>query len=182
MPFRNKLLLSIAFVLLAAAGLYAGLQLGRQAGTTPPLAATQPGIPELRPDFSFKDIEGNLRHANEWNGKVLLINFWATWCPPCRKEIPGFIQLRKRYAAQGFEVVGIAIDTLDAVTDFADELEIEYPLLIGEEAGMALAQAFGNRLNVLPYSAVVDRQGRVATVKQGEFKRAEVEAAIKPLL
>lgn len=138
--------------------------------------------PDYRPEFALKDIEDQLRNASEWDGKVLLINFWATWCPPCRREMPAFIEIREAYKDKGFEIIGIAIDTKQNVIDFTDPMGVDYPLLLGEEEGIQLSQAYGNRLGVLPYSVIVDRKGRIISTHRNEMTYKAVEEIIKPLL
>ena len=138
--------------------------------------------PEFRPEFALKDLEDKVRHAKEWDGKVLLINFWATWCPPCIREIPAFVELHETYKDKGFEIIGIAIDTRQSVIDFIDPMGVEYPILLGEEAGIKLSQAYGNRLGVLPYSIIVDRKGKIVSTHRNELTFEMVEKEIKPLL
>lgn len=138
--------------------------------------------PEYRPEFALQDLEDKLRHAKEWDGKVLLINFWATWCPPCVREIPAFVELHDAYKDKGFEIIGIAIDNKQAVIDFIDPMGAEYPILLGEETGIKLSQAYGNRLGVLPYSIIVDRKGKIVSTHRNELTFEMVEKEIKPLL
>ena len=114
-----------------------------------------PIIGKSRPDMVMKDLEGEVRNINEWDGKVILVNFWATWCPPCLREIPLLIELQETYSAQGFQVIGIAIDDVDAVNDFADDMGINYPVLPGETEAIDLARQYGNRIDGLPYTAFV---------------------------
>ena len=138
--------------------------------------------PEYRPEFALKDLEDKVRHAKEWDGKVLLINFWATWCPPCVREIPAFVELHETYKDKGFEIIGIAIDNKQAVIDFIDPMGAEYPILLGEDTGIQLSQAYGNRLGVLPYSIIVDRKGKIISTHRNELTFEMVEKEIKPLL
>ena len=139
-------------------------------------------VGQQRPDFGLKDIEGQMRKISEWDGKVLLVNFWATWCPPCKKEIPAFMELQNEYGDQGFQVIGIAIDEEEAVKDYVDTIGINYPVMAAELAAMEVSRWYGNRLNALPYSAFVGRDGIVSFTKPGELTRQQVEDIIKPLL
>ena len=136
----------------------------------------------LRPDFTLPDLEGKMHSVSEWDGKVLLINFWATWCPPCRKEIPAFIELQDKYRDRGFVVIGIALDQKQAVIDFTDPMGVNYPILMGEDGAIELAKAYGNNLGVLPYTVVVDRKGRIIHRKRIGLDYQQVEAMITPLL
>jgi len=135
-----------------------------------------------RPGFVLPDLEGRLRDVNEWNGRVLVVNFWATWCPPCRKEMPAFMDLQERYGKQGLQFVGIALDELDKVQDYVDTLGVEYPILVGGDKAMQVAIAYGNSFGALPYTAIIDRQGTIVAVYRGELEGEEAESVIKPLL
>lgn len=139
-------------------------------------------IGQRRPDFGLTDIEGQMRKISEWDGQVVLVNFWATWCPPCKKEIPAFMELQNEYAEQGFQVIGIAIDDEDAVKDYADTMGINYPIMAAELAAMEVSRWYGNRLNALPYSAFVGRDGIISFTKPGELTKQQVENIIKPML
>ncbi len=89
-------------------------------------------------DFTLPDVEGKKRSLHEWRGKVIVLNFWATWCPPCREEIPLFISLQKKHPADDLQVIGVAIDTLTAVMVYRQSVRINYPILIGENDAMPL--------------------------------------------
>ncbi|MFO8024278.1 TlpA family protein disulfide reductase [Thiohalophilus sp.] len=140
------------------------------------------GPPEIRPDFGLQDLQGDLRHVSEWDGEVVMVNFWATWCPPCRREIPAFIELQEKYAEQGFTIVGIAIDTKQNASDFVDPMGVNYPILIGDKDGIALSKEYGNRMGVLPYTVIVDRDGKITETHRNELTFEDAEAMIKPLL
>jgi thiol-disulfide isomerase/thioredoxin len=125
------------------------------------------------PNISLADADG-IRHAlSEWKGRPLLINFWATWCAPCRREIPLLKTLRHERAADGVEVVGIAVDFRDAVRHYAREMSIDYPVLVGEQDGLNAIAAFGMD-TVFPFTVFVDRLGRIVTLKIGELHSDEV--------
>ena len=135
-----------------------------------------------RPEFAMQDIENKLRNIKEWDGKVVLVNFWATWCPPCKKEIPVFMELQKEYQDKGFQIVGIAIDDEEAVKDYADTMGMNYPIIAAELEAMDLSRRLGNRVNALPFSAFIDRNGKIALTKAGELTKAETEDIINKLL
>ncbi|KPK09347.1 MAG: hypothetical protein AMJ64_00415 [Betaproteobacteria bacterium SG8_39] len=128
------------------------------------------------------DVAGRTRRLSEWHGKVVLCNFWATWCAPCREEIPMLIDLRERYAAQGFEVVGIAIDNADKVREFSSKYAISYPVLIAEAKGLDLLRKLGNNAGALPFTVTLDRRGTVLERKLGILRRSDIEPRIKALL
>lgn len=120
-----------------------------------------------------------------YRGKPLVVNFWATWCVPCRREIPAFVALQESYREQGLQFVGIALDTRGEVARFVDELAlaVNYPLLIAAgDAGIALATDYGNRFGILPYTVLVDRAGTISFVQYGEISHAQADRAIRDLL
>ncbi len=137
-----------------------------------------PTVPASRPDITLKDLEGKPRRLAEWDGKSLVINFWATWCAPCRREIPLLNRIRSEYGSKGFEVVGIAVDFADDVRAFTKDFPIRYPLLIGEEDGLAAARAFGVETMAFPFTAFIDAHGRVVAVHLGELHPAQLEAIL----
>jgi len=138
--------------------------------------------PSALVDFSLPDLSGTQRSSSEWRGKILIINFWATWCPPCRKEIPEFMALQEQYADKGLQFVGIAIEEREPVSEYLQTIKINYPILIGEDEGLALSQQLGNIINAVPFTLVVDRQGRVIHRQPGEFSREKILEIITPLM
>lgn len=134
------------------------------------------------PEFGFPDLSGRQHGVAEWRGKVLVLNFWATWCPPCREEIPELIALQKQYAEKGLQVVGIAIEELDPVREFVDFVDMNYPVLIAGDAGLALTRQLGNVLGAVPYTLVVDRQGRIVYGQPGQVTKDKMVKIIEPLL
>ncbi len=134
------------------------------------------------PPLSLFDLNGNRRALSEWQGKVLLVNFWATWCAPCRAEIPGFIEVRERYRDQPFEVIGIAVDRPDYVKEYATDLAIPYPILLDPINGGSSLIPWGNPQGVLPYSVLLDRNGRVALTHLGKFSVQQLQAQLDALL
>jgi len=140
-----------------------------------------PIIGKTRPDFAMKDLEGDVRNISEWDGKVLLVNFWATWCPPCMREIPLLVELQEKYAAQGFQIIGVAIDDIDAINSFADDMGINYPILPGELEAIKLSRQYGNRIDGLPYTAFVNRQGKISHVIAGELHKEKADRILKEL-
>ena len=128
------------------------------------------------------DLQGAPQALEQWRGEVLVVNFWATWCAPCREEVPGFVNLQERYRARGLRFVGIAFDQPDKVAEFAREFRVNYPLLAGELQTMELMRQAGNRAGVLPYTLVIDRKGHLVSREPGGLKEARLEALIQPLL
>jgi peroxiredoxin len=133
-------------------------------------------------DFSFPNLDGEPRSLNQWQGKVVMLNFWAPWCPPCIKETPAFVELQEEYADKGFIIVGITIDTKENAQTFADTMGINYPILIAEDKGIALAKNYGNKIGTLPFTVILDRQGRVVATHRSEFTREDAEKVLVNLL
>ena len=129
-------------------------------------------IPETVPAIALPDDHGVSRQLSEWKGRPVIINFWATWCGPCREEIPLLKALRNERTQDRLEVVGIAIDQREAVLKYVRDIGIDYPVLIGEKEGYAAAESFGVSL-VLPFSVFADSQGRIVTLKIGELHANE---------
>ena len=137
-----------------------------------------PTIPIRRPDFALKDLDGRSRPISDWDGKALVINFWATWCAPCRREIPLLNRIAHDYLAQGVTVIGVAVDFADDVRAFSKDFPIRYPLLIGEEDGLETARAFGVQTMAFPFTAFTDSQGRMLALHMGELHAAEAQAIL----
>ena len=133
------------------------------------------------PNFSLPDIEGHIWRAEEWKNKILVVNFWATWCPPCRKEMPMFLELQQKYSSKGVQFVGIAIDDPQAVRDFVDTYGIEFPILIGDTRGIELSNRLGNRFSALPYTLVADRSNKIVFRQMGQIKQSVLEPLLQQL-
>ena len=140
--------------------------------------APVPTVPETLPDVTLPDRSGTRRSLISWKGQPLIINFWATWCGPCREEIPLLRALRKERAADKLEIIGIAVDEQQAVLKFAREMGIDYPVLMGEQEGYEAAEHFGVASLVLPFSVFVDSQGRIVTLKVGELHPDQAAAIL----
>ena len=172
---KNALIFAIVMALAAFAGYTLQSHLvGSDTGSTSELG--------IRPEFAMLDLEGKQHNISDWDGQVILLNFWATWCPPCRDEIPAFIKLQEQYGAAGFQVIGLAIDQLELVEGYSDSMGINYPILMGETEGLEITTQYGNRLNMLPYSVIIDRSGMIRYIKKGEIEKEEIEQLITPLL
>jgi thiol-disulfide isomerase/thioredoxin len=144
--------------------------------------ATAVEQPTERPAFELLDLDGVPRHVSVWDGHLLVLNFWATWCGPCRHEIPYFVQLQKKFGADGLQVVGIAIDTPANVAPFYAQMQMNYPTLLGQADAIRVGEAYGNRIGGLPYTVFIDRDGRIVRVKNGPMELDELTAIIKQLL
>ena len=126
----------------------------------------------------FADSDGKPHTLAEYAGKVVVVNFWATWCTPCREEMPGFVKLQERWRGRGVQFVGLAQDPAPKVAAFRTELGINYPLWIGEGEVMDLSRRLGNRQGVLPHTVLLDSQGRVIESKIGKFDEDALESRL----
>jgi thiol-disulfide isomerase/thioredoxin len=145
-----------------------------------PQAGVQPdeGIPTALPEFSLDDLGGKKTSVSQWRGRPLMINFWATWCAPCRREIPLLQSLHESRTAAGMEVIGIAVDYVDKVRDFKERYKISYPLLVGEQEALDLTRRLGVETPAFPFTVFTDRRGRIVTLYLGELKRPVAEAIL----
>jgi thiol-disulfide isomerase/thioredoxin len=144
------------------------------AASLPKPATASAAIPETLPDFELATREGPPRRLASFQQPVLIVNFWATWCAPCRREIPLLNALRRKHGDAGVEIVGIAVDFREDVLAYAASTPIDYPLLIGEEDGLAAAQAFGMNM-VFPFTVFADAERRIVALKVGELHADEAE-------
>ncbi len=137
-----------------------------------------------RPDFTLTGMQGESRSIDEWDGNVLLVGFWASWCIPCRHEMPYFNELRAKYGDQGFEVLGVAADEVEKVAEFLEEVQVDFPVIYGELFDvMDLSAEYGNSIGGLPFSTFVDRDGNMRyTQKPGEMTYEEAEEVLLRLL
>jgi thiol-disulfide isomerase/thioredoxin len=173
---RPKLAFLFGFAGLAAlAGGYLASELLRAPAVAPALA---PGFIEV----TGADLQGKPRRLSEWQGKILVVNFWATWCPPCREEIPLFIASQERYGPQGVQVIGVAIDQPAEVEAYYREAKMNYPTLIADGNVYQAMQNLGNTTSGLPFSVVYDREGHVRSRKLGAFHGSELDRVLAPLL
>lgn len=146
--------------------------------TAPP--AARPPVLTL-PEFSLQNRTGSLQSSHSWPGKSLVLNFWATWCAPCRREIPLLMKLQKQHAADGVQVVGIAVDFRDEVLKYADAMKIDYPLLIGEQDGLQAVDAFGIDAVGFPYTVFTDAQGNIVTTHIGELHQEQADLILSTI-
>lgn len=182
MPRTPAFFVSILVVALAAGA--GGFMLYRWLNPTTftPEPAPQLAVPEVRPVFTLPDLNGTPRSITEWDGKALLVNFWATWCPPCRKEIPLLKDMQAKYGEAGLQVIGIAVDETALVQDYAQEMGFNYPVLIGQMEAVTVANRFGIDLYGLPFSVITDTEGNILRIHQGEITEDEADALVKMAL
>jgi thiol-disulfide isomerase/thioredoxin len=131
--------------------------------------------------LSFPDQRGQRQALAQWRGQVLVLNFWASWCAPCREEMPDFVALRSQFRPSGVKFVGIAIDSPANVAQFLQQQPVNYPILIGEGATHSLARQLGNPSGALPYTIVLDRDGNIVLSHLGRLPRARLETALSKI-
>jgi thiol-disulfide isomerase/thioredoxin len=130
----------------------------------------------------FMDLSGQPRQLVEWRGRALMCNFWATWCAPCREEIPLLGAAQQQFGDRGLQVVGIAIDNAANVGEFARSVNIEYPVLLADGAAIELMRGLGNAKGGLPFTVLLDRRGRLVDRRVGAYAPAELIGAVEALL
>jgi thiol-disulfide isomerase/thioredoxin len=131
---------------------------------------------------SLPDAEGVQQPLRQWQGKLLVVNFWATWCAPCREEMPMFVAAQKAHGAKGLQFVGVAVDEVPKVKQFAAEIGLNYPSLIGGFGALELSKALGNSLMALPFTIVVGRDGQVVHTQLGPLRKEQLERIIEASL
>jgi len=174
----NKRLQAGVFLLVAALSGLAGYYFNRETL----ISATTGGAVQSLLQGPLPNLSGKPQSLAQWKGKVLVVNFWATWCAPCREEIPTLMKMQARYFANGVQIVGIALDNAAKVKEYADELGIGYVLLIGATETLGTAKDLGNRAGVLPFTVVLDRSGKLVHAHAGAVTETSLEAVLAPLL
>ena len=169
----------IAVVIAGALALGAGLHFG--AGGFGTSAATRPSASTLLA-LTLPDPAGKAESLAQWKGKLLIVNFWATWCSPCREEMPEFVRVQREFGAKGLQFVGIAVDEADKVRQFASDIGLNYPALIGGYGAMELSRTLGNRVMALPFTVVVARDGTIAHTQLGPLREEQLLAMINKLI
>jgi thiol-disulfide isomerase/thioredoxin len=172
---RASLIVSVALVA-AAAGLYSFSY--QRTTLDESVERAQAHLSRL----SLPDPAGGLQSLTQWQGKVVVLNFWATWCTPCREEVPGLMRIQRRFASNGVQIVGIAIDSAVKVQDFAREFKINYPLMIGEIDLIDITRQLGNKASGLPFTVILDRSGKIANVHLGRISEQELARQLRLLL
>lgn len=167
--------IAIALVLLAAAaGGY--LVYNQNAADTPePQAASTPANGF---DITLPDLDGVERHLSEWQGQARIVNFWATWCAPCRREIPLLKKTQEQQAVNGVQIIGIAVDFPEDVAAYAEEAQFNYPILVGQEEAMAAAEESGVEFIGMPFTLVVSRGGEILKAHMGEIVESHIETIL----
>jgi peroxiredoxin len=170
----------IVVAMVVTAMLVFGFQMARRSprGGSPDTGPSMKG--QTAPDFALESLDGKTVHLSDFRGKGVLLNFWATWCQPCKIEMPWFAELQKQYGPQGLQIVGVAMDDASPkeIGEFAHDLGVNYPILVGKEA---VGDAYGG-VQFLPATFYIGRDGRVVDKVFGLKGRGEIEENIKKAL
>ena len=175
---RNAIVI-IVVIAAVALMLFAGVRMSRsRAGVAKLKPVGKNGA--VAPDFELQSLDGKQVRLSDYRGKAVLLNFWATWCAPCKIEMPWFVDLQKQYASQGLQVIGVAMDDSgeDAIAKFAKEMGVNYPVLIGKES---VGDAYGG-VEFLPTTFFIDRQGKVVERVFGLVGHSDIEDNVKKAL
>jgi len=166
-------LIVVAFVV--ALMLYFGYHQARRTAASPRITQST-----IAPDFSLESLDGKTTHLSDFRGKAVLLNFWATWCGPCKIEMPWFVDLQNQYRSQGFQIVGVAMDdgSKEDIAKFAKDMGVNYPILIGKDS---VGDAYGG-VPALPQSFLIARDGKIVDKIVGLRGKAEIEDSIKKAL
>ncbi len=163
---RNILIAAVALAAAGAGYLVSHLQQvlpGDPAGARELLALTLP------------DAQGTNQSMQQWQGKLLVVNFWASWCPPCREEMPGFSRLQRRFSAKNVQFVGIGIDSAYKIRQFSHDFPVSYPLLVGGTALMGLIAQLGDHEGGLPFTVILGRNGKLLQTQLGLWQESDLE-------
>jgi thiol-disulfide isomerase/thioredoxin len=167
---RNQTLLAFMATAAIAAGAGAGMAWLRTAAAPAATAAV------ALFSSTFDDADGRPQPIAQWQGRPLVVNFWATWCPPCVEEMPDLQRIRDEYRGRGVEIIGVGIDNADRIREFRDRLGLTLPLLVAGAGGTEVGRELGNQAGVLPYTVLVAHDGKVVQRKVGRVNPRELRA------
>ena len=174
---KNTILFIVAVVIAGGSGFVLQKNINQQPNQMQ--SRGDAAIGQQRPEFAAPDLDDEMRNIKEWDGKIILLNFWATWCPPCLTEIPEFIELQHDYGDQGVQFIGLAIDDEEAVREYVKEVGMNYPSLVVEADGIGLAKRYGNDIGALPYTVIINRNGEISGTITGELNKIHAKELLK---
>jgi len=172
---NKKILVFVAIAILSAVfGAYVSLK------KQPSVKSDSPAVESLM-KANLPDIQGQTHALSEWRGKVLLVNFWATWCPPCVEEMPELVDLQNSSGIKNLQIVGIGVDSPSNIQQFTKKFQISYPILVAGMEGTEIARALGNQAGGLPFTVLLDAEGRVRQTYLGRLNMNQVKADLANL-
>ncbi len=130
-------------------------------------------------DFTLPDPDGRPRHLSEWRGRYVLVNFWASWCPPCRHELPMLAASQRRYGSDRLQVLGVSLDEPKALKEYLNKSPLGFPTLMGERDGFNLMARYGHPRGSIPFSVLLGPDGKVLARKAGAFSESELDTLLK---
>lgn len=175
MQSKYRLLIAAIFALITS------LYLEKQFGIIAP-SSSQPSQAQVLLDARFNALNGSEVSLKTWQNKIIVLNFWATWCPPCREEMPELSKMQDQYKDQNLVIVGLSTEDLDTTKNFIAEQPVSYPILAGDMQAMTFAESLGNNQSILPYTVVIDEKGQLVKTFFGRVNQALLEKTILPLL
>jgi len=157
-----------------------GFNMARKPPVTEATATANKLAGQQAPDFSLQSLDGATVHLSDYRGRAVVLNFWATWCAPCKIEMPWFVELQKQYGAQGLQLVGVAMDDASPkeIKEFAQEMGVNYPILVGKES---VGQAYGG-IPFMPETFYIDRRGKIVENAFGLKSKGEIEDNMKKII
>lgn len=170
----------LGLLLLAATALFAGMHFqSRPAAPATHSPKTSPQALQRLLQLRLPDAQGQEVSLAQWQGRTLVVNFWATWCPPCKEEMPAFSRLQQQWQGRGVQFVGIAVDSAENVRRFAAASPVSYPLLVGGNGIQELPRELGNQAMGLPFTLVIRADGQVHASKLGRLREAELDSLLQ---
>lgn len=173
--------LILTAIILAALGATGGYLLRTEMQQNDVDAINQADVSTERMNFTLADLEGKPRDFAEWDGQARIVNFWATWCAPCRREIPLLKTLQEEQRENGLQVIGIAVDFVEDVAAYAEEAQFNYPILVGQEDAMAVAESSGVQFIGLPFTLIVTPDGELIAAHLGEIHAEQLDTIVAQL-
>jgi peroxiredoxin len=174
---QSKYRLLIAAILVLIASVY----LVKQSGLIAP-TISQPSQAQVLLNARFNALDGSEVSLKTWQNKIIVLNFWATWCPPCREEMPELSKMQDEYKNQNLVIIGLSTEDLDTTKNFIAEHPVSYPVLAGDMQAMTFAESLGNNQSILPYTVVIDEKGQLVKTFFGRVNQTLLEKTITPLL
>ncbi len=172
---RNSIVAGLVIIVAAAAGYI--VQQQYSLSLDDPDAVTP--VSSERVEFVLQHMDGSERRFSDWDGESRLVNFWATWCAPCRREIPLLIKLQSEKPEKGLQVIGVAVDFMDDVRAYAEEAQFNYPILVGQEDAMEVAEGSGVEFIGLPFTMIVSSDGTLVATHMGEIMQSHVDLIVE---